>query len=140
MLQSLINTMSCDSRLGTSSVGASRQLLMVYKGLCIYKQSAGLHLRIVGAILSKENAQLLIKPAHIFFAVPWSAGPMAPDGWKYLQLTNTGSHVRDLILGILRTGHACDLDQREPATPADVHSVLTGSIGPSAQVGQVSSP
>ena len=89
---------------------------MVYKGHCICKQSAGLHLGVVGAIVFKENAQLLIKPIYIFFAVPWSAGPMAPDGWKYLQLSNTGSHVRDFILGILRTGHVCDLDQREFAT------------------------
>ena len=85
---------------------------MVYKGFCIYKQSAVLHLGFVGAILLKETAQLLIKPFHIFFTVPGSAGPMAPDGWKYLQLPNTGSHVRDFILGILRTGHVCDLDQQ----------------------------
>ena len=112
---------------------------MVYKGLCIYKKSAGLHLGVVGAILLKESAQLLIKPVHIFYAVPWSAGPMAPDGWKYLQLTNTGSHVRDFILGILRTGNM-RLDQREPATSANVHSVLTGSRGPSSPVGPVSLP
>ena len=68
---------------------------------------------LLGAILPKERAQMLVKPLQILFAVPWAPSPMAPDCWKHLQLANTRFHVRNLILGIFRTAYLFDPNQPE---------------------------
>ncbi len=77
-----------------------------------------LYLEVMSAILPKENAQLLVKPLQILLAVPRPPRPMTPDSRKYLQLSNTRFHVRNLILRIFRAAYLFDLDQLESTTLA----------------------